>query len=68
MYLNLSQEAFSDIDALRSMGLVKALKITSETYIHSTAFRVSAKGLALLKARLAPQIKVPVARPRRPYM
>lgn len=52
IYLNLSQDGFADVDNLRNRGLVHALKITSETYVHSTAFRVSATGFEHLRSQL----------------
>uniref|UniRef100_A0A061SEX3 Uncharacterized protein n=1 Tax=Tetraselmis sp. GSL018 TaxID=582737 RepID=A0A061SEX3_9CHLO len=60
LYLNLSHEGLSDIDTLRNLGLINALKITSETYIHSTAFRLSARGFERLGADIERQHKLPV--------
>mmetsp|Transcript_38647 Transcript_38647/g.109295 ORF Transcript_38647/g.109295 Transcript_38647/m.109295 type:complete len:913 (+) Transcript_38647:295-3033(+) len=62
LYLNLSHEGFADIDFLRSAGIIKALKITSETYMHSTAFRPGDIGSFIVKGKLSNADKAAVNR------
>lgn len=47
-YMNISEEGRDDLDDLRELGLITALKVTSETYDHSTLLRISAKGTEFL--------------------
>jgi hypothetical protein len=58
VYLNVCQEGLDDLNFLRKVGLLQALKVTSETYVHSTALRLAPKGLRHLRNQLTSETKV----------
>ena len=52
-YLNVSEEGRDDLDDLRELGFITALKVTSETYDHSTLLKISKKGSEFLQRMTA---------------
>jgi len=54
MYMNISEEGRDDLDDLRELGFLEALKVTSETYEHSTLLKISESGIEFLRRVSAP--------------
>lgn len=54
MYMNISEEGRDDLEDLRELGFLEALKVTSETYEHSTLLKISESGIEFLRRVSAP--------------
>ncbi len=53
MYLNISEEGRDDLDDLRELDMIKALKVTSEQYNHATLLKITTKGVEFVKRAMA---------------
>ena len=49
MYLNISEEGRDDLDDLRELDMLKALKVTSEQYNHATLLKITTKGIEFIQ-------------------
>lgn len=54
MYMNISEEGRDDLEDLRELGFLEALKVTSETYEHATLLKISESGIEFLRRVSAP--------------
>jgi ribosomal protein L37E len=53
IYLNISEEGRDDLDDLRELDMLKALKVTSEQYNHATLLKITTKGVEFVKRVMA---------------
>jgi len=53
IYLNISEEGRDDLDDLRELDMLKALKVTSEQYNHATLLKITTKGVEFVKRMMA---------------
>eukprot|EP00854_Cymbomonas_tetramitiformis_P004599 gene4599-5632_t len=60
VYFNITQEGRHDIDILRSLGLLNALKVTSKNYHSSLSLRISPLGSHYLNHYLDHQSKIEI--------